>query len=99
MELLFRFCYYGVTAVVLPLILFFWLANLIGTGGPNETWRHKAILFTAGASGLGLLLWSFRVGQSQGHWLGALLLSLAAPVVFAVLAFGGLLLFTNIHWQ
>lgn len=99
MELILRCGYYGVTAIALPLILFFWLANLLGGTGPMETWRHKAIIFGSGATALGLVRWSFRVGQAQGHWIGAILLSAVAPVVFAILALGGMLLFTNIHWQ
>ncbi len=99
MELILRFGYYGVTGIGGSLILFFWLGNLLGASSAGDTWRHKAILFGSGALALSLLLWSYRMGPGQGQWLGAALVSAAAPLVFAALVFGGLLLFTNIHWQ
>jgi hypothetical protein len=99
MENILRVCYYGVSVCALPLVLLFWLGNLLGPGQAGETWRHKAILLGSGAAAMGLFYWSYRMGQGQGQWLGALLLSVAAPVVFAVLTLGGLILFTNIRWN
>lgn len=84
---------------VLPLILLIWLGNLVVPGQAYESWRHKAILFFSGAAAMSMLYWSYRVGQGQGQWLAALLLSLAAPIVFGVLTIVGLATFTNIRWN
>jgi hypothetical protein len=78
---------------------FFFLANLFGPKRPGETWRNTAVLLVSGVAGIGLLIWSMRVGHYRGQWLAGTGLAIAAVVVFGVMMFAGLLLFTRVHWQ
>jgi hypothetical protein len=99
METLLKLAYYGTGGVSLLIVLFFFLANLLGPDTVGENWRHKAILGTAGSIGIGMLLWAMRLGHFQGHWVSGTLVAMAAVFVFAFVTFAGLLAFTNIHWQ
>ena len=99
MKRLLRIAYYAVAVLGLLIIGFFVTANLYGPRGPGETWRHGAMLLAGGVAGLGMLAWSFRVGHRQQRWFTGLAIAAAAPFAFALVTFGGLLMFTNIHWQ
>ena len=66
---------------------------------PGDTWRHKLIVSVAASSGIALLYFGFRLGHQQSQWLAGLGLAVAALVVAGLLMFGGLLIFTKVHWQ
>ena len=99
MNFLLKVGYYGASAISALVLAVFFLGNLFGPSRPGETWRHTAILLASGATGIGLLVWSIRVGHVQGHWLAGLGLAVVAAVVFFGMMFGGTLLFTKVHWQ
>ena len=99
MNFLLKVGYYGVSTMSVLVLGLFFLGNLFGPNKAGETWRHTAILLVSGLTGIGLLVWSIRVGHFQGQWLAGLGLAVAAAAVFFVMMFGGMFLFTKIHWQ
>ncbi|MCX6602970.1 MAG: hypothetical protein NTV52_05195 [Acidobacteria bacterium] len=98
MDFLLKILYYGSGGVSALLITFFFLAGLYDNN-PAETWVHKAVFLTSGTTAFGLLLWSLRVGHFQASWLPGILLAVSALVVFALMTFGGLLMFTHVRWN
>lgn len=99
MVFLFKVAYYAASVVSGLLIAGFMLASLFGNPTAGETWRNKAVAAIAGCSGLALLYLAYRFGHLQGQWLTGFGLAILALIVAAILMFGGLLLFTKIHWQ
>ena len=94
-----RVGYYAVATLAFLIIAFFLTANLYGPRSPGETWRHATVVFAGGVAGLAMLAWSFRTGHRQQRWFTGLAIAAAAPFAFALVTFGGLLMFTTIHWQ
>jgi len=47
----------------------------------------------------GMLFWALRLGYGQSSWLPGILLAVGALAVVALMVVGGILRFTNIHWQ
>ena len=99
MDFLFKVAYYAGTGVAGFIIAGLFLANLLGTPSPNETWRHKAILTVAAACGFALLYIGIRLGHQQSQWLAGLGMAALALIVGGVVMFGGLMMFTKVHWQ
>lgn len=99
MDFLFKVAYYAATSVSAFVIAGLFLANLLGSPSPNETWRHKAILTVAAACGFALLYLGFRLGHQQSQWLAGLGMAVLALVVAGAVMFGGLMMFTNVNWQ
>lgn len=90
---------YGVSAPSALVLVVFFLGNLLGPKSHSESWRHAAILLVSGATGIGLLVWSIRVGHFQGQWLAETALAAGAAAAFGILMLAGLLLLTRVHWQ
>lgn len=98
MDVLWKLIYYGAGVIALAVVSFLGVAETFDLR-PGKNWRHRTIAFTAWASGMTILYFAFQAGHQQGEWLAGVLLAILAVVVFGVVMFGGLLLFTKIHWQ
>jgi hypothetical protein len=96
---LFKLLFYGVCVVSGLVVAFFLLANLVGPRGPGETWRNTAMVSLGGLTGMGFIAWALRAGHVRHCWVVGLAIAAAAPFAFALVTFGGLLLFTKVHWQ
>ena len=98
-ERLLRIAYYAVAVLGLHHRLF----SVTALYGPRARAKPGATapyaLLAGGVAGLGMLAWSFRVGHRQQRWFTGLPSAAAAPFAFALVTFGGFLMFTNIHWH
>jgi hypothetical protein len=99
MDFLFKIAYYAASCVSGLIIAGLFLANLLGSSPPSETWRHKVILTVAAACGFGLLYMGFRLGHQQSQWLAGLGMAVLALVVGGAVMFFGLMMFTKVNWQ
>ena len=98
MDFLFKVAYYAAAAISSLIVFLLFLSGMF-TKSAGETWRNKVIVLVAAGAGAALLFMSYRLGHQQSQWAAGLGMAVLALAVFAIIMFGGLLMFTKIHWQ